>query len=211
MRIVKALFAAVGFFVFLAAANATSLQKGQHYDLISPPQPTDAAPGKIEVLEFFSYGCPHCYHLEPFINPWVKKLPKDVSFSHVPLADGQAEPAAKLFYSLQTMGVEDKMRGDVFASIHRDRKLNINDEAAIKAWVAKKGLDAKKFNDMYNSFGILTKAQHAQKLAASHKISGVPTIVVDGRYIVLKDTIQSYDDLLALTDQIIDMARASKK
>lgn len=211
MRIVKTLFAVIGFFAFLAAANAASLQKGEHYDLLSPPQPTDVAPGKIEVLEFFSYTCPHCYHLEPLINPWIRKLPKDVGFIHVPFAGGQWAPSAKLFYTLDVMGVEDKLRGDVFASIHSDKSLNASDDAAIQAWAAKKGLDAKKFSDIYKSFAIQAKVQRAQQLAASHKIDGVPTIVVDGRYVVLKNTIQSYEDLLALTDQIIDMARANKK
>ena len=211
MRIVKVLFAVLSFFALLAVANAVPLQKGEHYDLISPPQPTDAPPGKIEVIEFFSYGCPHCYQFEPVINPWIKKLPKDVSFTRVPLAGGQWAASAKLFYTLDAMGVEETLHGDVFASIHSERSLTGTDEAAMPAWAAKKGLDAKKFSAIYNSFAIQAKAQRAVQMAASHKVDGVPAMVVDGRYLVLNKSIKSWDDLLTLTDQVIAMARASKK
>ena len=213
MRIVKVLLAAVsiiGLMSLSASAVAAPLQKGLHYDLIEPAQPTDVA-GKIEVIEFFSYGCPHCYHLEPTINPWIKKLPKDVNFLRVPLAGGAWAATAKLFYTLDALGVEDKLHNDVFASIHGDKSLNGTDEAAMGPWAAKKGLDEKKFTDIYKSFAINAKVQRALQMAASHKVTGVPTIVVDGRYLVLSNTIKSYDDLLALTDQVIEMARANKK
>ena len=211
MRIMKVLFAAVCFFALLALANAAPLQKGEHYDLISPPQPTDAPAGKIEVIEFFSYGCPHCFQFEPFINPWIKKLPNDVSFTRVPLAGGQWVASAKLFYTLEAMGVEEKLHGDVFTSIHSEKSLTGTDEAAMPGWAAKKGLDAKKFGDIYKSFAIQAKAQRAVQLAASHKVDGVPAIVVDGRYLVLNKSIKGWEDLLALTDQVIVMARTSKK
>lgn len=210
MRMLKLLFAAFAVFGFVSLANAVSLQKGVHYDLIEPAQPTDV-PGKIEVIEFFSYGCPHCYHLEPTINPWIKKLPKDVNFFRVPLTGGQWAPCAKLFYALDVLGVEDKLHSDVFASIHGDKSLSGTDEAAMGPWVAKKGLDQKKFTDVFNSFAINTKVQRAAQMAGSHKVTGVPAIVVDGRYLVLGNTVKSYDELLELADQVIEMARASKK
>jgi protein dithiol oxidoreductase (disulfide-forming) len=209
MRIVKPLFAAVILFAFLSAANAAALQKGVHYDVIDPAQPTDVA-NKVEVIEFFSYGCPHCYHLEPSINPWIKKLPKDVNFLRAPLAGGQWAPSAKLFYTLDALGVEDKLHGEVFTSIHGDKSLTGTDETAMPGWATKKGLDQKKFSDIYKSFAIQTKVQRALQMAASHKVTGVPAIVVDGRYLVLNNTIQNYDDLLAITDQVIEMARADK-
>ena len=214
MRIVKVLLSTVSIFGFLSfaspAVSAEPLQKGLHYDVIEPAQPTDV-PGKIEVIEFFSYGCPHCYHLEPTINPWIKKLPKDVNFYRVPLAGGGWAATAKLFYTLDALGIEDKMHSDVFTSIHADKSLNSNDEAAMAPWAAKKGLDEKKFGDIYKSFAINAKVQRALQMAASHKVTGVPAIVVDGRYLVLSNTIQNYDDLLALTDRVIEMARANKK
>lgn len=212
MRMLKFLFAALCVFgSFAPAMGATQLQQGVHYDLIDPAQPTEVAPGKIEVIEFFSYGCPHCYHFEPAINAWLKQLPKDVAFRRVPLAGNQWAATAKLFYTLDAMGLEDKLHSDVFAAIHADKSLVFTDEAAMPAWAAKKGLDQKKFSEIYNSFGTQTKVQRAMQLAQSHKVGGVPTIVVDGRYVVLGNTVKSYEELLALADQVIAMARASKK
>ena len=212
MRIVKLLFAVLAIlgFVDVSLANAVTLQKGVHYDLIEPAQPTDIA-GKIEVIEFFSYGCPHCYHLEPAINPWIKKLPKDVNFFRIPLTGGQWAASAKLFYALDVLGVEDKLHSDVFASIHGDKSLTGTDEAAMGPWAAKKGLDQKKFSDIFNSFAVNTKVQRAAQMAGSHKVTGVPAIVVDGRYLVLGNTVKSYDELLDLAEQVIEMARANKK
>lgn len=204
-----AVFGFLGLVAFLPPATA-ALQRDLHYQLIDPPQTTDAPAGKIEVIEFFSYACPHCYQFEPTIDPWIKKLPKDVYFYRVPLAGGAWGPSAKLFYTLQAMGIEDKYHDAVFAAIHGDKTMNAGDDASIQQWAAKQGIDAKKFADTYKSFAVASKVQRAMQMAASHKIDGVPTIVVDGRYVVLKNTIQSFDDLTALTDQIIAMARAKK-
>jgi protein dithiol oxidoreductase (disulfide-forming) len=210
MRTIKSLFSVMSFLALMSTASALTLQKGVHYDIIDPPQPTEVA-GKIEVIEFFSYGCPHCYHMEPSINPWIKKLPKDVNFFRVPLAGGSWVACAKLFYTLDALDVEDKLHSDVFAAIHSEKSLTGTDESAMSGWAAKNGLDEKKFTDIYKSFAIQTKVQRAVQMIASHKVSGVPAIVVDGRYLVLNNTIKSYDDLLAITDQVIEMARASKK
>jgi thiol:disulfide interchange protein DsbA len=109
------------------------------------------------------------------------------------------------------MGIEEKLHGDVFASIHSEKSLTGTDEAAMPGWAAKKGLDTKKFGDIYKSFAIQAKTQRAVQMAASHKVDGVPAIVVDGRYLVLNKSIKSWDDLLTLTDQVIAMARANKK
>ena len=213
MKKFKFLMALVCTFGFLAPATGagqTPLQKGVHYELIDPPQPTEAA-GKIEVIEFFSFGCPHCYHLEPAINDWVRKLPQDVFFYRVPLAGGRWAPTAKLFYTLDALGVESKLRGDAFSAIHGEKSITGNDEAALAPWAGRKGVDVGKFNDIYKSFAIQSKTQRAVQLATSHRVTGVPALVVDGRYLVLNKTINSYEDLLALTSRVVDMARASKK
>ncbi len=214
VKMVKSVFLALGTFVLaaglLSAANAAPLQKGLHYELIDPAQPTDVA-GKIEVIEFFSFACSHCYQLEPLINPWIKKLPNDVNFYRIPLAGGQWATTAKLFYTLDALGVEDRLHGEVFNAIHRDREITGMDEAQLPGWAAKKGVDQKKFTDVYKSFAIQTKVQRAMQMASSHKVTGVPAIVVDGRYLVLSKTIESFDDLLALTNRVVEMARANHK
>ena len=211
LKFMLALFCVLGALVPAIGFAQTPLKKGYHYDLIDPAQPTETA-GKIEVIEFFSYGCPHCYHLEPSINPWVKQLSKDVGFYRVPLSGGQWAATAKLFYTLDAMGVEDKLHSDVFAAIHGDKSIpSISDEAAIAAWASNKGLDARKFADTYKSFAVQSKVQRAALLANSHHVSGVPALVVDGRYLVLSNSITSYDELLTLTSHVIAMARADHK
>lgn len=193
-----------------AAAGAVDLQQGREYDLISPAQPT-SSPGKIEVIEFFSYGCPHCAHLEPALNAWLKKLPADVAFRRVPLAGGPAWlPTAKLFYTLDALGVETRLHGEVFKAIHDDRSLVSTDESAIAAWTAKNGVDSAKFAATYASFSVQGKVLQAQQIMTAHRVSGVPAISIDGRYRVRNEAIKSYDDLMALTDAMVAKVRAER-
>lgn len=213
MRAIKTLLTILGVagaISFLPAANAAALQKGLHYDLIAAPQPSDAPPGKIEVIEFFSYACPHCYEFEPVIKAWSQKLPKDVVLTHVPLVSGGWSGTGKLYYALESLGVESKLRADVFKALHGDHSMKPEDDGkAWAAWAAQRGVDAKQFTVAYNFIGGKT-TQALQKLKMIEG-KGVPSIVVDGRYLVLSNTIESWDDLLALTDQVIAMARANKK
>lgn len=208
MRIVKSLLAAVFLAAALTTAQAEPLKEGVHYKVLSKPLATEAV-GKIEVVEFFSYGCSHCYQFETFITPWIKKLPKDVAFSRVPLVSGGWAPTGKLYFTLDSLGVEEKLRADVFAAIHRDRSVPAeSDGAAWAAWAAKRGVDAKQFTVAYSFIG--GKMEQAKTKIESLDGTGVPAIVVNGRYLVLSDTIKSWDDLLALTDRVVDMVRTSK-
>ena len=209
MRIVKSLLV-IFLFAFAAVAGAVDLQEGREYTLIDPPQPVDVK-GKIEVIEFFSYACPHCYHLEPVIGSWLKKLPADVAFHRVPLAGGPAwQPTAKLFYALDAMGVEPRLHADVFGAIHGDHSMVPSDEKSIATWVAGKGIDADKFASIYGSFAVQTRVQQAQQNIQSHRVSGVPAMVIDGRYLIRNDAIKNYEDLMTLTDAVIAKARADR-
>lgn len=209
MRILKTLFVAF-LLSFAAAAGAVDLQEGREYTVIDPPAPVDVK-GKIEVIEFFSYACPHCNHLEPIIGPWVKKLPPDVAFRRVPLVGGPAwQPTAKLFYTFDAMGLEARYHGDVFVAIHGDHSMVPTDEKSIADWVAKKGIDSGKFASTYGSFAVQTKVQQAQQILQSHHVSGVPAMVIDGRYLVRNEAINSYEDLMNLTDAVIAKVRAEQ-
>ena len=195
---------------FTTTAGAVDLQQGREYDLINPPQ-MPSAPGKIEVIEFFSYGCPHCAHLEPVLSAWLKKLPADVSFRRIPLAGGPAwTPTAKLFYTLDALGVEARLHGDIFEAIHGDHSVVPADEASIAAWAAKKGIDPAKFAATYASFSVQSKVLQAQQTMTAHGVTGVPAMVVDGRYRVRNEAITSYDDLMMLTDTVIAKVRAER-
>ena len=192
----------------LTVATPTLAQTaGKDYTLITPAQPTDDA-AKIEVLEFFSYGCPHCSDLHPLISAWDAKKPGDVVFKRVPVSFGRAAwaNAAKLYYTLEATGDLAKLDGDVFKAIHNDRT-NLFDEKAILEWVTKKGVDPKKFSETFNSFGVMSKVKRGDQLAQSYKISGVPAVAVDGKYLVGG---QSFGEVLATTDKLIAKARSEK-
>ena len=209
MRIFASLILTLGL-AFANVAGAIDLQQGREYDLINPPQ-MPSSPGKIEVIEFFSYACPHCAHLEPVLNPWLKKLPADVAFRRIPLAGGpQWQATAKLFYALDVLGGEAKLHGDIFEAIHTTHSMIGTDESSIATWAAKNGIDPAKFAAAYGSFSVQSKVLQAQQTMAAHGVTGVPAMVIDGRYRIRNEAISSYDDLLMLTDALIAKVRAER-
>ncbi|MGE5471710.1 MAG: thiol:disulfide interchange protein DsbA/DsbL [Bacteroidota bacterium] len=180
---------------------------GKDYTAVTPVQATDD-PGKIEVIEFFSYGCPHCSDFNPLVSAWAAKLPGDVVFKRVPITFGRAAwmGVAKLYYTLEVTGDLARLDGEVFKAIHGEG-INLFDDKALTGWVAKKGVDMKKFNDAFASFGVMSKAKRGDQLAQAYKITGVPAIAVDGKYLVGD---MSFTDKLAVTDKLIAKARAEK-
>jgi thiol:disulfide interchange protein DsbA len=180
---------------------------GKDYTLISPAQPTEDA-GKIEVLEFFSYGCPHCADFNPLVTAWAAKLPGDVVFRKVPITFGRAAWAniAKLYYALKVTGDLDRLESDVFKAIHNDR-VNLFDEKSLLEWVAKKGVDQKKFAEAFNSFGVMSQVKRGDQMAQAYKIQGVPALAVDGKYLVGG---KDFNEQLAIADKLIAKARSEK-
>lgn len=190
-----------------AAVPALAQTPGKEFTAISPAQPTDD-PAKIEVIEFFSYGCPHCNDFHPLISAWAAKQPGDVVVKRVPVSFNRAAwaNAAKLYYTLEATGELARLDNDVFKAIHSERT-NLFDDKAIAEWVAKKGVDQKKFADTYNSFGVMSKVKRADQMAQAYRISGVPAVYVDGKYAVAGN---NFGELLANTDKAIAKARSEK-
>jgi protein dithiol oxidoreductase (disulfide-forming) len=188
----------------LAHAN---LEEGQDWRAITPPQPGDA-PGKIEVLEFFSYGCPHCGSLNPLIKQWQATLPEDVVLRRVPITFGRQawENLARLFYTLQSLGELDRLDQEVFAALH-DRRIKLYTEPEILKWLSDKEIDTQRFTDTFNSFDIQTKIGRGDYLAGRYQIDAVPTIAVAGRYAVLGRKAQGLPDILAIADRLIEWVR----
>ena len=187
-----------------------ALQAGKDYVPVSPPQPTETARNNVEVLEFFSYGCPHCNEFEPILHPWVAKLPADVTFRREPVIFSASwAPLAKLYFTAEAMGALDKLHEAAFAAIH-SQHVNLTDEKVLFAWVAKQGVDGKKFAEVYNSFAVVSKVQRAKQLAQAYGIAGVPTLVVDGKYQTSASLTGGHAQTLPVLDELIAKARRER-
>lgn len=210
-RLLALLFA--GLISSLAASGislAAEPRAGRDFNPINPPLP--AAKGKIEVIEFFSYGCPHCSDFNPVVSQWAARLPKDVSFRRVPVSFNRPEWArlSRIHYALETTGDLAKLDAAVFDAIHKDRVNLMKSDDAVISWVASKGADGKKFGDALASFSMQSKVLRADQEAAAARISGVPALVVDGKYLVNNEAASSHEGILKLTDGLIEKARRER-
>jgi len=205
-----ALAALLSSFVLAGAATAAELQAGRDYKAITPPLP--GVKGKIEVVEFFSYGCPHCSDFHPLISQWAAKLPKDVSFRRIPVSFNRPEWArlSRLYFALEATGDLAKFDTAVFIAIHEQR-VNFKTDESVVSWAASKGIDGKKFGDALNSFSMQSKVQRADQEASAARISGVPSLAVDGKYLINNEAAGNYEELLKLTDTVIEKARQEHK
>ena len=192
----------------IGAAAAADPVAGKDFELVNPPQPTEKA--KVEVIEFFSYMCPHCDHIDPLVAKWQKSLAKDVVFTRVPVIfRPQWEAPAKLYYSIEALGEIDKLHGAAFTAIHRERA-DLMNEAGVINWAAAKGVDRKKFSDTYNSFTVQSSAQRSKQRQGAYGIQGVPAFVVAGKYRTPEDFHGSNEELLNLVDRLIVKVRAEQ-
>ena len=197
--------AAVGVAAAAMPGLAVQAQEAK-YRTLKAPAPTDAEAGKIEVVEFFWFGCPHCYSLEPLINAWAKKLPPDVVFrrQHVPFRETKHQ---QLYFTLQAMGKDsEKVLGAVFAAIHQQRKRMLDPKEMVEV-LAPFGVDAKEFNDTFKSFGVRTRQQRANKLADAYSLDGVPAIGVNGKYLTAPSLAGSNEAALRVVDELIAKER----
>ena len=197
----------------LTVANTSNAQArvpkaGTEYLVLDKRVPTDAGAGKVEVVEFFSYNCPHCNAFEPELEAWVKTLPKDVVFRRVPVpfVGNDVEAKQRLYYALEAMGKVDEYQMKIFSAIHTQRQ-NVNGDAAIIAWAEKNGLDKTKFTEAFNSFGVGSKAKRATQLVEAYKVSGVPALGIAGRFYVDGELAGSMTKSLQTTNFLIGEAR----
>ncbi|MBW7902801.1 MAG: thiol:disulfide interchange protein DsbA/DsbL [Rhodocyclaceae bacterium] len=202
---------AVALVLGAGAAQAQQPTPGRDYAPIVPAQPGDN-PGKIEIVEFFSYGCPHCKEFHPLVSKWAAALPADVSFKRVPVSFGRAQwfNLSRLYYAAEAIGELGRLDDAAFVALH-EKNVKLYDDATINQFAVQQGVDGRKFADAYNAFGVKSKAQRGDQMAQAYKIQGVPAIAVDGRYLVLNEGLTSYEDLLARTDRLIAKARAERK
>jgi thiol:disulfide interchange protein DsbA len=204
--------AAMCLVVGIASAEVVA---GRDYELIKPPQPTESG-NKVEVIEFFSYACPHCHALQPSLRSWLKRKPADVDFRRSPVVFQESWiPFARIYYTVDAMGLTDKLHHEVFTAIH-EQKIRLQDPEVLFGWVASKGVDRKKFEDTYNSFAVQSRTQRASEVTRRYDIPYTPVIVVDGRYLTAPSMTSKgagsvdYDGYFKALNQVIALARKNR-
>jgi thiol:disulfide interchange protein DsbA len=196
----------------LAWAVAAKPVPDKEYQLIDPPQPQMAKVKGVEVLEFFNYACPHCYEFEPYLETWLKKKPKNAQFRYVPAVFNENMiPLAKLYYSLEEMGLVEKLHDKIYYAIHQQH-LNLIDRGILLKWIGEQGVDTRKFEATFDSFGINSKVQRAAQMTRTYRIPGTPYLVVGGRYLtgpsmsLSADGEVDHDRLMQILNELIGMS-----
>ena len=208
--ILSAVLVSASLFGMTAQAADVPLEAGKTYVELANPVPV-AEPGKIEVVELFWYGCPHCYAFEPTINPWADKLPADVHFVRIPaMFGGPWDAHGQLFLTLDAMGVENKVHAAIFNAIQKEGK-RLTDKNDMADFVATQGVDKDKFLQTFDSFAIKGKIAQAKELAKKYEVSGVPTLIVNGKYRFDLGTAGGPEQALNVADQLIAKERAAEK
>ena len=201
--------------MLLAAGVASAQVAGKDFQTITPPQPTETG-NKIEVLEFFSYACPHCRSLQTPLSVWLKRKPADVEFKRVPAVFQETwVPFARLYFAVETMGATDALHHHVFTALH-DQKVRLQDPKVLFDWVATKGVDKQKFMDTYNSFSVQSRTQRAAEVTRRYDVQFTPAVIVNGRYMTGPSMTSSgntvdYDRFFKVLDQLIATARKDIK
>jgi len=214
MSVAVVRFLGRGLLALALAAFATSgasaqLVEGKGYVRIANPQPVETGK-KIEVIEFFSYMCPHCAELEPYLDTWLAKLPPDVAFRRVPVSFQQRWAAlAKVYFTLDALGVEAKLSPDVFKAIH-GQGTALWDDKVFYDWAASKGLERKKVEEVSKSFAIDGKMKRALQLAQQYRVDSVPTVVVDGKFVTSSSMVGTHANIPGAIDELVAKARAER-
>ncbi|HET6725453.1 MAG TPA: thiol:disulfide interchange protein DsbA/DsbL [Gammaproteobacteria bacterium] len=194
-----------------AAAEQHQFKRGENYHLVVPVQPTRADRNQVQVIEFFWYGCPHCYAFEPYLENWLKQKPENVLFKRVPAVANPAwEPQARAFYTAKALGMLDKVHGAIFDEIHA-RHHFLRTEQDFEQFFARYGVGSQQFEAAWNSFAVNMKLKQAAVLATRYRVLGVPAIAVGGKYSTGPTMAASFPQLIDIINTLIDKVLDSKK
>lgn len=192
-----------------AQAQTRPIQAGREYVLLDPPQPVVTG-ARIEILEVFYYGCPICYEFQPHFSRWLFKAPAYVALRRVPaLSSENWEPFAKLFYSLDILGELQRLHWPVYDNYHFDG-IKLNDEKVMLQWVARNGLDPQKFEGVYRSDEVRKRLEQSRAIMKAYDIRGVPSIVVDGKYLTSARMAGGTRQLAQVVDELVKLARTER-
>jgi thiol:disulfide interchange protein DsbA len=202
------LFFSIGF-ASLATASS-GITEGKDYTVLTNPQPTKSN-SKIEVLEFFWYGCPHCDKLHPHIKTWLKNKPDDVSFRYVPtIFRPNWVSGAKIFYTIEAIQATETLHDKVYDAIHRD-KIDLNKEPILFDWVDKQGIEREKFEKAYHSFSVQNQVARSTQMSRQYELTGTPSIVVEGKYLTSGSMGGSPENTIKILEKLIEKAREEKE
>ncbi|MCU7803699.1 MAG: thiol:disulfide interchange protein DsbA/DsbL [Candidatus Thiodiazotropha sp. (ex Lucinoma annulata)] len=183
--------------------NAVNAEWGEGWDPIDPPVATTASEGKVEVIEFFWYGCPHCYHMEPQLEEWLKNKPENVEFIRVPAPlNSKWTVHAQFFYAAEILGLTEKLHNPLFTAIH-DKKRKLYDKDSLIDFAVEHGADRQQFIDALNSFGVYVKVQNARKLGQRYQLDGVPAIGINGKYKTSGSLAGTYSKMFEIVTQLV--------
>ena len=186
----------------LAFVNSASAK--EPYKTLKEPQPTQVAEGKVEVVEVFWYGCPHCYDFEPYIKNWMKKMPENVEFRRVPGIFRESWiPHARAYFTALELGVLEQIHGPLFDAMHKEKK-PMNNQSALRSFFVEHGVDGKQFDEVYESDSVNDKVKESFKAGRKYQIRGVPSIVVNGKYLVGTDTAGGQENMLKVVNELVD-------
>jgi len=189
-------------------SQSINIKKGEGYETIDPPQPTDDST-KVEVIEFFWYGCPHCFRFEPILQKWLKNKPDYVNYIPQPAAFNSTwAKHARAFYTAEALGVLDKVHEDFFNAIQIDKK-RLDKEDVLADFFVKHGISKKDFTDTYNSFLVDAKTRQAESIAGRYGVTGVPAVVINGKYRVSGSTAKNYENMIKVMDFLIAKEHAA--
>ena len=184
-------------------------EPGREFGLVNPPRPVGTG-DRIEVIEFFYYGCPVCYETEPLLSRWLGTAPADVAIRRVPAVSSEAwAPLAKLFYTLDALGQVDRLHRTVYESLQLD-DVRLSDEKVVLEWVARNGIDREKFADAYRSAEVAARVEHARELVRAYDVGGVPTFVVDGKYRTSARLAGGTKHAIEVLDYLVRLARRER-
>lgn len=193
-----------------AWAQAALFKSGKDFLTLDRPLATEAGAGKVELIEFFWYSCPHCHAFEPAFGQWVKNAPKDVVVRRIPVSfRDDFAPQQRLFFTLEAMNLLDSLHVKVFNAVHVEKQ-PLNTDASILAWAQKQGMDKAKFEETYKSFGVASKLKRAVQLQNDFKVEGVPSLGIAGRYYTDGSLAGNMDRALKVAESLIAQTRQGR-
>lgn len=205
----KFVVAAAAALSFTAPASAAEIDliEGTHYQLLTPAQPTSSSPEVIEVVEFFWYGCPHCYAFEPNVQAWRDELPEDVVFIQIPgTFNALYKLHAKAFYTARALGILDELHDDFFDEIHVEGNI-MRSEEALMEFFGRYGVSEDDFRSTFNSFAVSTEVARAESLARRYRLRHVPTVIVNGKYVTDGNMSGTWSGLIQIMDELVERER----